>query len=70
MSQRVALKRALLLVVIGAIVELFCLVHVTPATFLLFAFFGVGPMVVGVGLFAVAAIRSRRHSIAHEVDDG
>jgi hypothetical protein len=55
-----------LLIVIGLIVQLFSLFHVTPGTFLLFAFFGVGPMVVGFGLFAYALIRARRE----ELDDG
>lgn len=56
---RVMIKRALLLIVIGLIVELFCVVHITPPTFLLFAFFGVGPIVVGLALFVIAVIRSR-----------
>ena len=57
---RAWLKRAILLIVIGLIVELFSLFHVTPGTFLLFAFFGLGPVVVGLGLFAYAVIRARR----------
>lgn len=61
----VHIKRAILLIVIGLIVELFCVVHITPPTFLLFAFFGVGPIVVGLGLFVWATIRAAR-----EVDGG
>jgi hypothetical protein len=57
---RIMLKRALLLIVIGLIVELFCLVHITPPTFLLFAFFGVGPIVIGLALFFIALARVRR----------
>lgn len=64
-NSRAWLKRALLLIVIGLIVELFSLVHVTPGTFLLFAFFGVGPVVIGLALFVYAAVRARR-----EVGDG
>ena len=65
-ASRAWIKRAILLIVIGLLVQLFSLVHVTPGTFLLFAFFGVGPMVVGFGLFAYALIRARRE----ELDDG
>ncbi|MFO7567107.1 MAG: hypothetical protein R6X02_30965 [Enhygromyxa sp.] len=57
---QVQIKRALLLIVVGLIVELFCVVHITPPTFLLFAFFGAGPVVVGLALFVVAVIRSQR----------
>ena len=54
---RIWLKRALLLIMIGLIVQLFCLTHVTPATFLIFAFFGVGAVVLGLVLFGVAVMR-------------
>jgi hypothetical protein len=54
------LKRALLLIVIGLVVELFSLVHVTPGTFLLFAFFGAGSVLAGLGLFVVAVVRARQ----------
>jgi hypothetical protein len=65
---QVWLKRALLLIVIGLIVELFSLVHVTPGTFLLFAFFGAGSVFVGLGLFGIAVVRGRR-AARREVDD-
>lgn len=59
LDARAQIKRALLLIVIGLLVELFCVVHITPPTFLLFAFFGVGPILVGFVLFAVG-VRQRR----------
>lgn len=58
-GHRVWLKRALLLIVIGSLVQLFCLTHVTPASFLLFVGFGIGPVGVGLLLFGVAALRKR-----------
>jgi uncharacterized membrane protein HdeD (DUF308 family) len=54
------LKRALLLIIIGLVVQLFCLVHVTPNSFVLFTVFGAAPVAAGLLLFAYAAVRARR----------
>ena len=54
------LKRALLLIIIGLIVQMFALVHITPASFLLFAAVGVGPVALGLMVFVYAVIQHRR----------
>ncbi len=54
------LKRAMLLVIVGLIVQLFCLVQITPGSFLLFAGAGAGPVFIGLLLFAYVAVRRRR----------
>jgi multisubunit Na+/H+ antiporter MnhB subunit len=56
----VGIKRALLLIVIGLIVQLFCVLHITPGTFLAFAGFGVGSVFVGLVLFGITAVRAHR----------
>lgn len=62
------LKRALLLIIIGLVVQLFCLVHVTPATFMIFAMAGIGSMVLGLVMFGYAVVLARRGQ--GEVIDG
>ena len=52
--------RALLLIIVGLVVQLFTLWHVTPASFLIFAGFGVGPVFVGFLLLAWAGLKLRR----------
>jgi hypothetical protein len=64
---RVWLERAILLIVIGLIVQMFCLIDVTPASFLLFASAGLGPVFIGLVLFGVAVAKSRR--LAEEQGD-
>lgn len=56
------IKRALLLIVIGLIVQLFCLNHITPNTFMIFATLGVGPVFVGLVIFIVEGVRERRRA--------
>jgi hypothetical protein len=58
-AHRIWLKRALLLIVIGLLVQMFCLLHITPASFLTFAFFGVGSVFMGLVMFGVAVMRKR-----------
>ena len=53
------IKRALLLIIVGLVVQLLCLFHVTPGRFMIFAAAGVGPVGLGLVLFAYAAIRAR-----------
>lgn len=60
MIAQIWLKRALLLIIIGLIVQLFCLVHVTPGTFVVFAVGGVGPLLLGLGAFAYAMRSAHR----------
>ena len=61
---RVWLKRALLLIIVGLVIQLLTVFHITPGSFLLFAGAGFGP---GLVLFAWAAILRRR---AIEADAG
>lgn len=54
------LKRALLLVIVGLVVQLFTLNSITPASFLVFAGVGVGSVGVGLLMFGWAVLRARR----------
>jgi hypothetical protein len=69
LSAQAWLTRALLLIAIGLIVQLFSLVHVTPGSFLVFAGAGVGSVVLGLGLFVVALVRRRSEAQAEEDAD-
>ena len=51
------IKRALLLISLGLLVQMFCLVHITPTTFLLYAAGGVGPVFVGLGLMGYGGFK-------------
>lgn len=62
------LERALLLIALGLVVQLFTLVHVTPASFLIFAGAGVGSVLIGLVLFAVAVVRRRKDNQAEPGD--
>jgi hypothetical protein len=66
MNAHVWVKRALLLIIIGLIVQLFCLVHVTPGSFMIFAMAGVGPMVLGLAAFVYAMALARRRREVHD----
>lgn len=58
-NARVWLKRSLLLIVIGMLVQTIAIVEVTPATFILYSVAGVGPVMLGIMLFGYAVWRSR-----------
>lgn len=54
-------RRALALVLVGLVVQLICVAKLTPATFLILAVFGVGPVAVAVLIFArVVWVAGRR----------
>lgn len=54
------IKRALLLIILGLVIQLFCLSKITPGSFLLFAFGGVGLVGVGLLMFAWVGWRLNR----------
>lgn len=54
------LGRALVSISVGLAVQLVCLTHITPASFLVFAGFGVGPVALGFALLGHAAWQQRR----------
>jgi hypothetical protein len=62
------LERSLLLIALGLVVQLFTLVHVTPGSFLIFAGAGVGSVLLGLVLFAVAVTRRRGAGQAEQED--
>jgi hypothetical protein len=64
------IKRALLLIILGLVVQLFCLYAITPGTFMIFA--GVGVTLVGAGLiiFVWAGVRARKRARSGGHDDG
>jgi hypothetical protein len=62
------IKRALLLIVVGLVVQLLCVFSITPASFLLFVGGGFGPVAIGLLLFVRAAVLVRRGRRAPEAD--
>lgn len=53
-------KRALLLVIVGLVVQLFCVFDITPGTFMIFAGFGVGLVGLGWLVLVFGLWRTRR----------
>jgi hypothetical protein len=62
------LKRALLLIVVGLVVQLLCVFSITPASFLLFVGGGFGPVAIGLAFFIRAIVLARRASKPPEVN--
>lgn len=62
------IKRALLLIVVGLVVQLLCVFSITPATFLLFVGGGFGPVALGLLCFVRASVLVRRAQASPEVD--
>lgn len=64
------LKRALVLIIVGLLIQLLTVFHITPASFLLFAGAGFGPVALGLVMFGWAAVLRRRALDTHgEHDD-
>jgi hypothetical protein len=69
-SANVWVKRALLLIIIGLVVQLFCVFDITPGRFMVFAGAGVGPVVLGWLLLAYGIFRARSgRTVAREPQD-
>jgi hypothetical protein len=62
------IKRALLLIVVGLVVQLLCVFSITPASFLLFVGAGFGPVALGLLFFIRAVVLVRRASKTREVE--
>ena len=62
------IKRALLLIVVGLVVQLLCVLSITPATFLLFVGGGFGPVAIGLLCFVRASVLVRRAHASEESD--
>lgn len=59
-ADAVWVKRALLLIVIGLVVQLFCVLDITPGTFMVFAGAGVGSVALGWLMLGWGFWRARR----------
>jgi len=62
-------KRALFLVIVGLVVQLFCLVDITPGSFMIFAGAGVGAVGLGWCMLAFGLWRVRGSRTKGDVDD-
>jgi hypothetical protein len=62
------IKRALLLIVVGLVVQLLCVFSITPASFLLFVGGGFGPVAIGLLFFIYSVVLVRRANKMPEVD--
>jgi hypothetical protein len=61
-NEAARMRTALLLVIIGLVVESFCIHDITPGTFILFAVVSVPLVAIGIGIFVATVWRVLRET--------
>lgn len=62
LNEAARMRNALMLVIIGLVVESFCVYDITPGTFILFALLSVPLVLLGIGVFVTTVWRVLRET--------